>query len=247
MMIHSNSENQIPGLDLASNNENSTKGFLNVSRILPQNQIRPIQTPDDKPFNFPKSIMNPSTLNSDPINMPYNKMNQPPMYQNASSWSKYNNPVVYHSQLPPDVNNTSISSLGRKTDNDSRLQCDGNMPNLNYNGSQNAPNMNYRRPILEGSYNKSSTETSKLYNKSPDEQSYNRHFNTSSSSDFRGYNQAKGNVSDFNNFGRQSENSNTPYQQSNLCLNTASSKPPSLLSLNLIKPISLGKMYIIID
>ncbi|XP_022180769.1 uncharacterized protein LOC111040974 isoform X2 [Myzus persicae] len=238
LMTHSNSENQIPGLDLASNNENPTKGFLNVSRILPQNQIKPIQTPDDKPFNFPKSIMNPSTLNSNPTIMPYNKMNQPPMYQNSSSWSKFNNPVVYHNQLPPD-NNTSISNFGKKTDIDSRLQYDGNMPNLNYNSSQNASNMNYRRPLLEGSYSKSSSEASKLYNKSPDEQPYNRQFNTSSSSDFHGYNQTKGNVSDFHNFSRQSENSNTPYQKSNPSLNTSSSKPPSLLSLNLIKPISL--------
>ncbi|XP_060860603.1 probable cyclin-dependent serine/threonine-protein kinase DDB_G0292550 isoform X2 [Metopolophium dirhodum] len=242
-MTHSNSENQIPGLDLDSNNENSTKGFLKVSRILPQNQIRPIQTPDDKPFNFPKSIMNPSTLNSDPVNMPHNKMNQPPttMYQNASSWSKYNNPVVYHNQIPPDIDNTSISSFGQKTDVDSRLPYDGNMPNSNYNSLQTASNMNYRRPLLEGSYNKSSSDASTLYNKPPEDQSYNRHFNTSSSSNFHGYNQTKGNGSDFSNFSRQPDNPNTPYQQSNPCLNTASSKPPSLLSLNLIKPITLDK------
>jgi len=251
-MTHSNSENQIPGLDLDSNNENSAKGFLNVSRIIPQNLIRPIQTPDDKPFNFPKSTMNSSTLNSDPVNMPHNKMNQPPtsMYQNASSWSKYNNPVVYHNQIPPDVvkdDNISISSFGQKTDVDSRLPYDGNMPNSNYNSSQNASNMNYRRPLLEGSYNESSSDANTAYNKPPNDQSYNRHFNTSSISNFHGYNQTKGNGSDFSNFSRQPDNPNTPYQQSNPCLNTASSKPPSLLSLNLIKPITLGKMCIIIN
>jgi len=127
------SENQIPGLDLATNNENSSKGFLNVSRILPQNQIRPIQTPDDKPFNFPKSIMNLSTLNSHPINTSHDKMNQPPlpMYQSSSNWSKFNNPGAYHNQLPPDVDNSSISSFGQQTDVDSRLPYDGDKPNLN--------------------------------------------------------------------------------------------------------------------
>ncbi|XP_026809226.1 uncharacterized protein LOC113551273 isoform X2 [Rhopalosiphum maidis] len=234
----SKSENQIPGLDLASNNENSSKGFLNVSRILPQNQIRPIQTPDDKPFNFPKSIINLSTLNSHPINISHDKMNQPPisMYQNSSNWSKYNNPGAYHNQLPPDVDNSSISSFSQQTDVDSRLSYDGDKPNSNYNSSQNSSSINYRRPLLEGSYNKLSSETSSLCNKLPDDQSYNRNFN-SSSSNFHGYNQ--GNVSDFNNFSRLPEKSNTPYQQSKPCLNTTPSKPPSLLSLNLVKPISL--------
>jgi hypothetical protein len=235
-------------LDLASNNENSSKGFLNVSRILPQNQIRPIQTPDDKPFNFPKSIINLSTLNSHPINISHDKMNQPPisMYQNSSNWSKYNNPGTYHNQLPPDVDNSSISSFSQQTDIDSRLPYDGDKPNSNYNSSQNSSSINYRRPLLEGSYNKLSSETSTLCNKLPDDQLYNRNFNTSSSNS-HGYNQTKGNISDFDNFNRLPEKSNTPYQQSKPCLNTTPSKPPSLLSLNLVKPISLGKMYIVID
>jgi len=248
-MTPSKSENQIPGLDLASNNENSSKGFLNVSMILPQNQIRPIQTPDDKPFNFPKSIANLSTLNSHPINIPHNKMNQPPisMYQNSSNWSNYTNSVTYQNQLPPDIDKSSISSFAQQTDVDSRPPYDGDKPNSNYNNLQNAaPNNTYRRQLLEGSYNKLSSETNTLYNKLPDDQSYNRNFNKSSSN-FHSYNHTKGNVSDFNNFSKLPENSNTPYQQSKLCLNTETSKPPSLLTLNLVKPIALGKMYIIID
>ncbi|XP_050054420.1 putative uncharacterized protein DDB_G0282133 isoform X2 [Aphis gossypii] len=243
LMTPSKSENQIPGLDLASNNENSSKGFPNVSMILPQNQIRPIQTPDDKPFNFPKSIANPSTLNSHQINIPHNKINQPPisMYQNSSNWSNYTNSVTYQNQLPSDVDKSSISSFAQQTDIDSRPPYDGDKPNSNYNNLQNAaPNNTYRRQLMEGSYNKLSNENNTLYNKLPDDQSYNRNFNTSSSN-FHGYNQTKGNVSDFNNFSKLPENSNTPYQQSKLCLNTATSKPPSLLTLNLVKPIALDK------
>lgn len=243
-MTPSASENQIPGLDLACINENSTKGFLNVSRILPQNQNGPIQTPDDKPFNFPKSIINPSTLSSHPVNMLHNNMNQPPtsMYQNSSSWSKYNNPVLYQNQLPPDVINNSMTMFGQQTDIDSRLPYDVDKHNSNYNNSQHASNINYRSPLLEGSYNKSSSEASTLYNKLPNDQSYNRNLNTSSIK-FHDYNQTKGNPSDYNNFNRLPENPNGPYQQSKSSLNTASSKPPSLLSLNIVKPNSLGKMY----
>jgi len=247
LITSSKSENQIPGLDLASNNENSSKGFLNVSMILPQNQIRPIQTPDDKPFNFPKNIANLSTLNSHPINVPHNKMNQPPMYQNSSNWSNCTNSVIYQNQLPSDVDKSSISSFAQQADVDSRPPYDGDKSNSNYNSLQNAaPSNTYRKQLLEGSYNKLSSESNTLYNKPSDEQSYNRNFNTSSSN-FYGYNQTKGNVSDFNNFSKLPENSNTPYQQSKLCLNTATSKPPSLLTLNLFKPITLGKMNIIID
>ncbi|XP_025203854.1 YLP motif-containing protein 1-like isoform X2 [Melanaphis sacchari] len=236
LITPSKSENQIPGLDLASNNENSSKGFLNVSKILPQSQTRPIQTPDDKPFNFPKSIINLSTLSSHPINISHNNINQPTMYQNSPNWSDFNNPVTYNNQLPQDVDNSSISSFGHQTDVDSRLPYDGEKPNSNYNSSQNAQNINYRRQLLEGSYNKLSSETNTLYNKPSDDQSYGRNFNTTSSN-FHGYNQTKGNVSDFNNFSNLPEKSNI-YQP---CLNTSSSKPPSLLSLNLVKPISIDK------
>lgn len=234
------SENQIPGLDLVSNNENASKGFLNVSRIIPQNQNGPIQTPDDKPFNFPKSIINPQTINQFPVSMPHTNMNQPStsVYQNAPSWSKYNNPVLYFNQKPPDVDNNAIPMFGQQNDNNPRPPYSEDASNITYNSSQNPPNMNYRRP-MEGSYNSSSNETN-IYNKPPDDQSYNRNFNTPSSN-FRNYNQLNTNTSNFNNFNRPPEKSNILYQQPKPTLNTTSSKPPSLLSLNVVKPISFGK------
>lgn len=234
------SENQIPGLDLVSNNENATKGFLNVSRIIPQNQNGPIQTPDDKPFNFPKSIINTPTINQFPVSMPHSNMNQPStsVYQNSPSWSKYNNPVLYYNQKPPDVDNNAIPMFGQQNDNNSRLPYSEDKSNITYNSSQN-PNMNYNIRPVEGSYNISSNETN-MYNKPPDDQSYNRNFNTPSSN-FRSYNQLNTNTSNFNNFNRPPEKSNIPYQQPKPNLNTTSSKPPSLLSLNVVKPISLGK------
>lgn len=233
MVPLSTSKNQIPGLDLVSNNENISKGFLNVSRILPQNQNGPIQTPDDKPFNFPKSITNTTTINPNPVNVPLGSMNQPStsMYQNPSNWSKYNNSLPYYSQKPANVDNTSMSRFSQQTDN-SRQPYGGDTSKTTYNSSQSSPNMNYRRP-LEGSYN-SLSETSTNYNK-PDDQSFNRHFNASSNN-FHGYKQPN------ENFNRPTEQSNIPYQQSKPSLNTRSSKPPSLLSLNLVKPISLGKI-----
>lgn len=238
MVPLSTSKNQIPGLDLVSNNENVTKGFLNVSRILPQNQNGPIQTPDDKPFNFPKSITNTTTINPNPANMPLGSMNQPStsMYQNHSNWPKYNNSLPYYNQKTADVDNTSMSRFGQQTDN-SRLPYGGDTSNTNYNNSQSSPNINYRRP-LEGSYNSSSNDTTTIYNKPVDDQSFNRHFNASSNN-FHGYNQPNENSSNFN---RPTEQSNILYQQSKPSLNTRSSKPPSLLSLNLVKPISLGKI-----
>lgn len=238
-MVPSTSINQIPGLDLVSNNENVTQGFLNVSNILPQNQNGPIQTPDDKPFNFPKSITNPATINPHPINMPHGNINQSPtsMYQSSNSWSKYNNPVIYYNQKPPDVDNTSISKFGQQIENSSRLPYDEDMSNTTYNNSQNAPSTDYRRP-LEGSYNKSSNDN-KFYNEPQDVQPFKRHFNASSSN-FRGYNQPNSNTSNFNNFNKPSEKSNIPYQPPSM-MNTTASKPPSLLSLNLVKPVSLGK------
>lgn len=239
-MMQSVPENQIPGLDLVSNNESATKGFLNVSRIIPQNQNGPIQTPDDKPFNFPKNITNPPIINQFPVSMPHSNMNQPSasVYQNAPSWSKYNNPVLYYNQKPPDVDN-AISMFGQQTDNNSRLPYGEDTSNITFNSSQNPPNMNYRRP-MEGSYNISSNETNIMYNKPPDDQSYNRNFNTPSSN-FRSYNQLNTNTPNMNNFNRPPEKSNIPYQQPKPTLNMTSSKPPSLLSLNVAKPISLGK------
>lgn len=237
MVPLSSSENQIPGLDLVSNNENLTKGFLNVSRILPQNQNGPIQTPDDKPFNFPKSITNTTTINSNPVNMPLGNVNQPStsMYQNPSSWSKYNNPVPYFNQKSPDIDNAPISRFGSQLPDNSRQPYGGDISKTTYNNSQHSPNMNYRRP-LEGSYNSPSIETK--YNKPADDQSYNRNFNAPSN--FCGYNQPKANTSNFN---RPTEHSNIPYQQSKPSLNTTGLyKPPSLLSLNLAKPVSFGKI-----
>lgn len=234
------SENQIPGLDLVSNNETATKGFLNVSRIIPQNQNGPIQTPDDKPFNFPKNIVNTPIINQYPVSIPHSNMSQPPtsVYQNPPSWSKYNNPVLYYNQKPPDVDNNTIPMFGQQSDNNSRLPYGEDTTNITYNSSQNPPNMNYNRRPVEGSYNISSNETN-IYNKPPDDQSYNRNFNTPSSN-FHSYNQLNTNTSNFNNFNRLQEKSNIPYQQPKPTVNT-SSKPPSLLSLNVVKPISLGK------
>uniref|UniRef100_A0A2S2PV52 YLP motif-containing protein 1 n=1 Tax=Sipha flava TaxID=143950 RepID=A0A2S2PV52_9HEMI len=241
-MVPPTSINQIPGLDLVSNNENVTRGFLNVSNILPQNQNGPIQTPDDKPFNFPKSITNPTTINPHSVNIPHGNINQPStsMYQNSNSWSKYNNPVIYYNQKPSDVDNTSIPKFGQQTETSSRLPYDGDMSNTTYNNSQNASNMDYRRS-LEGSYNKSSND-SPSFNKPQDVQPFNRNFNASSSN-YRDYNQPNSNISHFNNFNRPSEKSNTSYQQPLPSLmNTTTSKPPSLLSLNLVKPVSLDKV-----
>lgn len=240
-MVPSTSINQIPGLDLVSNNENITRGFLNVSNILPLNKNGPIQTPDDKPFNFPKSITNPSTINQPHlVNMPHGNINQPSMYPNSSNWSKYNNPIIYFNQKPPDVDNTSISRFDQQTDNSSRLPYEGVMSNTTYSSTQNAPSMDYRRP-MDGSYNKSSNDSTS-FNKSSDVQPFNRNVNASSSN-FRGYNQSNSNASSFNNFNRPSEKSNIPYQQPLPSLiNTTASKPPSLLSLNLVKPVALGKI-----
>lgn len=240
-MVPSTSINQIPGLDLVSNNENVTQGFLNVSKILPQNQNGPIQTPDDKPFNFPKSITNPATINPHQVNKPHGNINQPPtpMYQNSSGWSKYNNPVIYYNQKPPDLDNTSISKFDQMTDNNYRPPYDGDISNTTYNNMQNAPSMNYRKP-LDGSYNKLSNDSTS-FNKPPDVQPFNRNLNMSSSN-FRSFNQPNSNNSNFNNFNRPVEKSNIPYQQqSPSMMNTTTSKPPSLLSLNLVKPVSLGK------
>lgn len=255
----STSESQIPGLDLVSNNTNVPKGFLNVARILPQNQNGPIQTPDDKPFNFPKNITNPTT--NQYLNMPalgntnhtstlgntnhtptLGNTNQPPtsMYQSSPMWSNnmYKSPVLYNNQKPPNVDSAApISSrFGHQTDND--FQQSSNTSNTNYNSLQNTSNMNYRRSF-DGSYNKPSNETNPIFNKPPDDQSYNRNFNASSNN-FRDYSQPNTNTSSFNNFNKSPETFNIPYQQPTPSLNTTS-KPPSLLSLNVAKPISLGK------
>lgn len=230
-------DNQIPGLDIGSNSENGTKGFLNVSRIIPQNHNGPIQTPDDKPFNFPKSITNSSTVNQFPVSVSHGNVNKPSatLYQNSPNWSKYNNPVAYYNQKPPDVDNNSISMYSQQTDTSSRLPYGEDTSNTTYNSLQNPPNMNYRKP-LEGSYNNASNETNTMYNKPLDDQSYNRNFNTSNN--FHSYNQPNANTSNFN---RSPEKSNIPYQQQKPSLNTTSSRPPSLLSLNVIKPHILGK------
>lgn len=244
------SENQIPGLDLVSNNENSSKGFLNVSNILLHNQNGPIRTPDDKPFNFPKSITNAAAVNPYPASMPLDNTNQPsmPMHQNSSSWSKYNSPVSYYNQKPPDVNNSSVSRFGQQTDISSRQpygRVGGDTSLTTLNNSQNSTNVNYRRPF-EGSFSNPTSETSTVYNKSPDNQLYNRNINSmmSSTNNFRDYNQPNANLNT-SNFNTQPENSNIPYQQPRPSLNTTPSKPPSLLSLNLVKPVSLGKIQIL--
>jgi len=233
------SENQIPGLDLVSNNENIIKEFPNMSRILPQNQNGPIQTSDDKPFNFPKIVTNPATINLHPVNTALGSMNpSTSMYQNSPSWSKYNNPVLYYNQKPPDVDNTSISRFGQQADNNSQIPYAGDTSSTPYNNSQNSPIVNFRRP-MEGSYNNnSSNETNTFYNQPLNDQSYNRNLNTSSNN-FRGYNQPNTNTSNFNR--PTIEQSNIPYHQPKQSLNPPPSKPPSLLSLNLVKPVLLGK------
>lgn len=226
-------ENQIPGLDLVSNNENITKEFLNVSKIIPQNQNGPIQTPDDKPFNFPKSITNPTTIHQQSVNTipPNNNSSQPPtsMYQNSPNWSnnKYN-PVSYYNKNPSNIENASMPRFDPQIDINSQQQsyC-RDSSNTTYNNSQNNSNVNYRKP-LEGSYNTPSNETGTIYNKPPDEPSYNRNFNTSSSKFGCGYNQFNENTSNLNNFNRPSEKSNTSYQYSKPSLNTGHSKPSSL-------------------
>lgn len=246
-MIPPISEHQIPGLDLVSNNENSTKGFLNVSNILQHKQNGPIQTPDDKPFNFPKNITNAAAVNPYPASMSLGNINHPsvPMQQNSSNWSRYNSPVSYYNQKPPDVNNPSIPRFGQQTEINSRLPyggVGGDTPITNLNNSQNSTNLNYRRPF-EGSFNNLSSETSAVYNKSPDNQMYNRNVNSmTSTNNFRDYNQPNVNLNTSNTFNTRPENSNIPYQQPRPPLNTTPSKPPSLLSLNLVKPVSLGKI-----
>jgi len=240
--IISTPENQIPGLDLVSNNNNTTKGYLNVARILPQVQNGLIQTPDDKPFNFPKNITNISAINQHSNIPAHNNMIQPSssIYQNSSNWSNnnYNNPVLYNNQKPSDVNNSSESVFSQQTDTDFRQSFGGNTSNIVYkNSSHNTPSMNFRGPI-DGSFNKPSSETNTVYNKPSDNQLYNRNLNTSTNH-FHDFNQS--NTSTFNNFNRQPEKSNTPYQQSMPSLNTTPSKLPSLLSLNVVKPPILDK------
>lgn len=242
----STTENQIPGLDLVSTNENASKGFLNVARILPQNLKGPMQTPDDKPFNFPKNITNSLGINPH-LNTPLSSMNQPPtsMYQNSPTWSnnKYNNPVLYNNQKPPDVDKTSLPPFSQQTDVDSRLPYSGNTSNSIYNNSLNVPSMNYRRP-LDGSYNKPPCENNAMYSKSSDDQSYNRNMNTPSDN-FFDYNKHDTNTSTFNKFNQVPEKTNIPYHQSKPLMNMTSTKPPSLLSLNLVKPTGLGKLFLI--
>jgi len=233
---------------LASNNENLSKGFLNVAKILPQNQNGLIQTPDDKPFNFPKSISYPITSNPH-LNMPpLGSMNQPPasVYQNTpNNWTsnKYNHPVMYNNQTAPDIDKTSISRFGQQTDVDFRPPYGENESNALYSNLQNAPNMNYRRPLDE-SYNKQSKESSTYYNRPPEDQTYNRNLNTSSSN-FYNYDHPSKNTSSFNNFNKPPEKSNIPFKHPTLSLNTTPSKPPSLLSLNVVKPYLLGKFKMI--
>lgn len=249
--VTSTSESQIPGLDLVSNNTNLPKGFLNVARILPQNQNGPIQTPDDKPFNFPKNITTPTTtnqyLNTSALGNTnrtptLGNTNQPPtsMYQSSPMWSNnmYKSPVLYNNQNPPNVDSVvSMSSrYGNQTDND--FQQPSDTSNTNYNSLQNTSNINYRQSF-DGSYNKPTNETNPIFNK-PDDQSFNRNFNASSNN-FRDYSKPNSNTSSFNNFNKPPETFNIPYQQQTPSLNTTTSKPPSLLSLNVAKPISLGK------
>lgn len=264
-MVPSTSENQIPGLDLVTNNEYNTGGFMNVSRILPQNINGPIQTPDDKPFNFPKSNTTSLDINKQSVTMPLSSMHQPAtsMYQNSSSWSKYNNPVSYYDKPPLDVNATPVSIFGQKNDkfdlqNDrfgqqsdrfgqkhdisDRPPYDEEISNISsYNNSQNATNyMSYRRP-LEGSHNNKplneSSSSSTMYNNSPaDDQLYSRNFSSPSSS-FHGY-QLNSSILN-NNFNRPPEI--ISYQHQKSLLKLLSSKPPSLLSLNVAKPIKIGK------
>lgn len=252
MIPPTSNTNQIPGLDLVANNENGTKEFLNLSRILPQNQTGPIQTPDDKPFNFPKSIMNPAAANLQPVKMPLGNESQIPtsMYSNSSGWPNFNSSLPYYSQKPPDAENASMPKFNQQTDITSRPPYSRETSNTIYNNSQNAPNVNHGRP-LEGSYNNVSHKTNTVYNTLSDDLKYNRNFdnfNTSynkPSNNFHGYNQSNTNNSNFNNFQRTPDNSNIPYQQSNPSSSVAPSKPPSLLSLNLVKPATLGKIYII--
>lgn len=241
-MMSLTSENQIPGLDLVTNNEYNTGGFLNVSRILPQNQNGPIQTPDDKPFNFPKSNTTSTVINKQPMpGIPLSSTHQPatPTYQNSSNWSKYNNPVSYYNKNSVDVvNDAPTSRFGQQNDINDQPPYNEEMSNATYNNSQNAVNnVNFRRP-LDGSYNNKPLNESSttMYNKSSDDQSYNRNFNTSTSN-FRGY---QPNTPSFNNnFNRPPEN--IPYQYQKPLLNPTPSKPPSLLSLNVVKPVTLGK------
>lgn len=240
-MVPPTTENQIPGLDLACSNENINKGFLNVSRIIP-NQNGPIQTPDDKPFNFPKSCANPPpTIIPNPINMPSGSINQPSpsIYQNSTNWSSYNNSAPFYNQKPPNIDNTPVTRFNQTDISNRPPLYGGETSNTTYNSIQNNTNMNYRRP-LDRPYNNPLSETHKNYNNSPDDQQLNRHFN--SSNNFRGYSQPNSNTSNFNNYNRQPEKPNVPYQQSSLSLNTTPAKPPSLLSLNLVKPTTLGKI-----
>lgn len=238
-------ENQIPGLDLVSNNENIAQGFPNMLRILPQNQNGPIQTPDDKPFNFPKTIPNPAAINQHPVSTTLSNINPPStsMYQNSTGWSKYNNPVLYYNQKPPSVDNTSIPIFVQQTNNNSQVPYSGNTCSTSYNISQNSTSVNFRRPMEASYINNSSNETNKFYNQATDNQSYNKNFNTLSNN-FHGYNQLNANTSNFNK--PTIEQSNIPYHQPKQSLNPTASKPPSLLSLNLVKPILLGKTYMII-
>lgn len=179
-------------------------------------------------------------MNQQPVNMPLNSMHQsaPPMYQNSSSWSKFNTPVSYYDKNPVDMNNVSVSRFGQQNDISARPTYDEEKSNTSYNSLQNASNnMNYRRP-LEGSYNNKpiNESSNNMYNKGPDDQLYNRNF-SSQTGNFRSYQQ---NTSSFiNNFNRPQEN--IPFQHQKPSLNLTPSKPPSLLSLNVMKPVTLGK------
>lgn len=169
------------------------------------------------------------------------------MYPNSSNWHNYNNSLPYYNQKPPDIENSMIPRFGQQTNITSRPPCGVDIPNTVYNSAQNLPDLNQGMPF-NGSYNKPSSEASSIYHKTSDDPlSYNRNFNTSynrMTNNFHSYNQPNINTSNFDNFNKPSDNSNIPYQKSKPSLNTTPAKLPSLLSLNLVKPIALGKTKI---
>ncbi|XP_050432303.1 uncharacterized protein LOC126840529 isoform X2 [Adelges cooleyi] len=232
------SENQIPGLDLVGNNENGSQMIQNVSKLIP-NQKGPIQTPDDKPFNFPKTNNLP-TMISEPVKLPLNNNGQTmnSNYPNSPYWSNYNNSQPFYNQKPPDINNHQM--FDTKDDVDYRRILDSKSSSENYSNSYNTSNARRQQEV-------SFTKTTEIYgnpfNAIPDSQAYNRNvdgFNTS-------YNRPPNNFEDYNqsvnsNFNRPSDRLNNisyPYknQTSLASMNTALPKPPSLMSLNVTKPL----------
>ncbi|XP_050542910.1 YLP motif-containing protein 1-like isoform X2 [Daktulosphaira vitifoliae] len=236
-LIVQSSLNQIPGLDLVSNNDNRSQSFPNVSKILPHQQ-GPIQTPDDKPFNFPKQ--NAPTTKSQSLNIPFNT-NVPPVNSysnNPPKWPSYNSSQPFYSQKQPNIDSNPLSKFN--SDIDPRPAYSGGPHDGNYNIHNNSITNVRRSSVLP--FTKPSEINNSNLNIIPDSSVYNKNNDEYNSS----YSNRPPNFSGFNtvnsNFNKPAEISNISYPYNKKSVAPSShSKPPSLLSLNVSKPISMDE------